>query len=636
MVCGENQVIPFPAKRRNGLRGLFHFFMFICFFLGGFPVLAEVKGGIRLTIDPTRRLVIEIDSASRCQPSEWALKEAISQLKEWMPGREIVVAPVQRIPENRWPRSWSETETARLAQDFLDNLPDDSQEVVYIQWVPDEPQKDSWGTITDEILVKRSGNWYLIPGVVLFCDALPPERTSGSFWGKMEKLILAHEIGHLLELPKDAKHINRKNLDHCSKKSCLMAGFTGSVARYLAVRFLHRFLPSELCSDCRKDLIDMENGRFSKLATPERKKVWEKEKRSANNQIAAQILAGRGQFQEGLALLRQGIQETPDDLGQRGLLAELLFRENQAEDGWAELREILARNSSDKEKCASNPGLEHALLQKGFYKAAGKVYENCPGNRLVFSGNDSSAVWVELANGRLEKALFAQQEYAEKTVLPDGYDSMAWQDAALLSSWASDDKRTEKLLEKVDNYYIVDLYWIQTRFLRRADPSGKQADRFLEKAIRMHTKERETYGSKYQNNSVRLALLLIERGDQDQARKLLETVKPEECGTVFSWACRRYMALGWARVNDEAQRDLWLGLISHATPQHFKDDPCLDVELRSVVPEATFRRFFPRCWAEERDVPERKTEPAPLRTESGLKSQERPTEPERRAPPTGK
>lgn len=586
---------------KSGFRIVFSILLISCLLLVGFPVLAEVKGGIRLTIDPTRRLVIEIDSASSCRPSEWALQEAVAQLKEWMPGREIVVEPVQMIPESRWPRNWSETETARLAQDFLDNLPDEKQEVVYVQWVPDESQKDSWGQITEEILIRRSGSLYLVPGVVLFCNALPPERAPGSFWAKMEKFIFLHEIGHLFGLVENGEHMDLMNYGHCSKRGCLMMTPNGSVTRYLAMRYLHRLTPSKLCSDCRQDLQNIEKERLSNQGSPEKKAAWEKANRSTNARIAAHIFVGRGQSPEGIALLRQGIRETPDDLGQRGLLAELLFRENQAEDGWAELREILARNSSDKERCASNPGLEHALLEKGFYKAAGEVYENCPGNRLVFSGNDSSAVWVGLANGRLERAISAQQEYAEKMVLPEGYDSMAWQDAALLSSWASDDKRTEKLLKKESYFSFIDLYWVQARLLRKADPSGKKADRLLEKAIRWYNKLIKESGPKFQNQSVALALLLIERGDKDQARKLLETVQPEECTTIYDWSCRRYMALGWARVNDDERRDLWLGLISKATPTHFKDDPCLDVELRSVVPEATFRQFFPRCWFEERD-----------------------------------
>lgn len=143
----------------------FRFFgCFLFLLLSALFAHAEVKGSQSLSIDPSRRLVIEIHTPSSCRPNQKAVEEAVTQLREWMPGREIIVSPVVTIPEAQWPETWNKESSAILAGKFLGQFPDEKTEVLFAQWVPHAPEKGLAGLDTAQFLLRRGPDWYLLCG----------------------------------------------------------------------------------------------------------------------------------------------------------------------------------------------------------------------------------------------------------------------------------------------------------------------------------------------------------------------------------------------------------------------------------------------------------------------------------------
>ncbi len=268
------------------------------------------------------RLRIEIDWVEGCAPTQKAIRGLEKRLDRYLAEEmraEIVVD--DEIPRAEWD-AIDRYDTHPLVEKYLDQLPDDESEVVYVLY---QPHHRGYFGHTDSWMIERDGRLALVDGLAMFQDSI---RRRSILWisaATIERTTLIHEFGHVLGLTNNPEHVQFGNPMHCSNPQCVM---THPRWRSVAYNFPRGFftgtLPSNYCRACRADL---ERGR--KLWEEVDPSMFEARRQARQLNAEAQHRWKQDEREQALALVGRAIELDPEHARYRHALA--WFHERQGD-----------------------------------------------------------------------------------------------------------------------------------------------------------------------------------------------------------------------------------------------------------------------------------------------------------------
>lgn len=194
---------------------------------------------------PYRGLVVEVDYATGCRPSDAALEAMAEVLRrecrkpagiEVLVDEEMKEVPPEAPVSDAWLRV--------LVQRYSNKMPTDGERaylhVVSVPWFQERPEG------------KGSRGFCAPPLIALAREKLSSYAFLHITLSKIERAVLVHEVGHALGLVDNDEH---ENQGHCTNPTCVM--YDSPDLRAILANApggLLGIVPSDFCSECRRDL----------------------------------------------------------------------------------------------------------------------------------------------------------------------------------------------------------------------------------------------------------------------------------------------------------------------------------------------------------------------------------------------
>jgi hypothetical protein len=204
---------------------------------------------------------VEVDWVAGATPSALGLETFRDVLQRHAaPGKRIDLRLDDEIPETLWQSCLDPDGPRRIAERFLDADPAawEQYETVYVLYAPDS---GSWydgrdvSGMTTTLAVRRGERAHHVQTVVVFAESIRRDSLLWITGPRIERAIVAHELGHVLGLVSNPLHTQREHPGHCTRSACAMnqpglrSRLHNAFPALLAGRVPHRY-----CERCRADL----------------------------------------------------------------------------------------------------------------------------------------------------------------------------------------------------------------------------------------------------------------------------------------------------------------------------------------------------------------------------------------------
>lgn len=200
------------------------------------------------------RVVVEVDRVAGLTVHPAALDGLRETLAEYVPGKTIEIRMDDEIPVDVWQSVPGDfLDRARALGPWVDGLgAGDESDLIYVVYVPDEPEYMGWAT---RLVLERDGRPWPVDTIVMFPATIGRGQDLWITARKIERAILIHELGHLLGLVSGPGHRERGNPRHCTEPQCVMTHPSGRSKTYNALPALFAGrIPHAYCNRCRDDI----------------------------------------------------------------------------------------------------------------------------------------------------------------------------------------------------------------------------------------------------------------------------------------------------------------------------------------------------------------------------------------------
>jgi len=188
------------------------------------------------------QVILRIVQVNDAEIPAQALQAVVAHFSRQISGRLIVQGPLHRTRDLGPDDALSNQQVNEL----LDECPATPSRLVVIV-APDFEERDKWAGRFDYGVNQRGPYRHILARSrrINAGAAKWPPVSRDEAW----KLVLLHELGHALGLPKDPSHVRAL---HCTHPECLI--YAGPGAARVLTAILRWDLPDDFCAECRADL----------------------------------------------------------------------------------------------------------------------------------------------------------------------------------------------------------------------------------------------------------------------------------------------------------------------------------------------------------------------------------------------
>lgn len=542
------------------------------------------------------KTVIEVDWVSGSEPDDQALRDFMEVAQTLLPEKSLELFMDDVIPADSWPEHPNEASFDSIAARWLDNLPRDDRDTIYVLYVPHSPAETRYAGRARGWVIDRGRGPRFVPGMYVDLGVIEKNALPFSRQASLESYALVHEFGHVLGLVSNPQHEQLHSPGHCVHPRCVMHGIGNrrSLSQFLT-GLPGATLPKRFCDECRADLHSVR----AHAATTPMNQLTNDSLAHAARAISAWHWR-RHQRAKALATLRRALQADPSNPRLAFQLARALAEEGKIRDALRLFDAVPKRQLTESMRTS----FAHYLCRSAKYRVALKILPNRPSN---FSKNYIRArVWALEGCGEYLKAVEILEAYARTDGVRRGERHWIDERAARLLLHAGRLNAARDYLEKDSGY---PKYWPTSKLLLSADVARDQEDVNRAAADLLHARQRLTrfIARTEDQRSPRVLLarytlleILARQGDAAAFRNRLSHLQfPPNYGDAhrqFYVSLRHRFARALSRGGETTwAMDLLANAAAWEYPRGPSEDPCLDRGFKVIRQREEFGELYPLC-----------------------------------------
>jgi tetratricopeptide (TPR) repeat protein len=542
------------------------------------------------------KLIIEVDCVRGSEPDEQALRGLVDVARALLPGKSVRLFIDDVIPDESWPDPANEASFDRIASRWLDTLPQDDREAMYVLYVPKSAAESRLAGYARDWVIDRGGGPLFVPGMYVDLGVIEDNALPFASRESLELYTLAHEFGHVIGLVSNPRHAQLHSSRHCTHTGCVMHSIGNRrLLGHLFTGLPGAFLPKRFCDECQADLHAVR----AYAATASTKQLAHDRLVHAARAISAWHRRHHRRTRA-VEVLREALQAAPSNPHLAFQLARALAGEGRVGDALRVIGAVPRQRRTESMQASFG----HYLCRSGEYEAALEVLPKKSGN---FSKDDVRArVWALEGCGEYGEALEVLGEYADARGVPRGERRWNDQRAARLLIRAGRFDSARDSLRSVPGY---PRHWSTSTLLLSADVAEGRGDPDRAATDLRHARQRLSRfldGAEDQRSPrvllARYTLLetLARQGDaaafSDSLADLQFPPNFEDVHRRFHVSLRHRFARALSRGRETARAmELLARAAAWEYPRGPSDDPCLDRGFEALRRLDDFEELYPSC-----------------------------------------
>jgi hypothetical protein len=218
-------------------------------------LLLEGMNPFLLTDLVSSRVIVEVDHVAGLAVHPAAIEGLRETLEAYLPqGKQIEIRLDDEIPAEAWLSTPGDfLARAQTLGPYVDSADATGEsELIYVVYVPDEPEYLGWAT---RLVLELDGQPRQVDTILMFPAQIDRAAELWITAKKIERAILIHELGHLLGLVSGPGHRELGNPRHCTEPQCVMTHPSARTKTYNALPALVAGrIPHGYCGKCRQDI----------------------------------------------------------------------------------------------------------------------------------------------------------------------------------------------------------------------------------------------------------------------------------------------------------------------------------------------------------------------------------------------
>ncbi|RMF18805.1 MAG: hypothetical protein D6760_13600, partial [Deltaproteobacteria bacterium] len=523
---------------------------------------------------------------SSCEPNEKAWRGFLDTVRNLLPGTEVEVLQDDHPAPAEWPKDVSPAGLDALAQRWLDRVPDDESDSIYVVYL-ERLQFDRVGEAGSKRpwIVRRGGRYVYVPGFILSCNMI--EHAFAPFVGRTqrERFVLTHEFGHTIGLVANEGHSFPGDLGHCREHGCAMRSLESrSLFSALTVGAPWSRLSMRFGDRCRSDIAAVQRWVDAATTTAERHDRAGRFRHDARLLAIAEWLERHGREAEAFRVIRQTAARDDASPELHAAYGGYLRQRGDLDAAIEEFRRAVELGAGRRTRFA----LARMLCGRGKYDEALDLIRPLPERPTMFEV--PVIAWALEGTGRPEQAARLFRWLSRQRGVPRGYRYETRLNLARLLGRMGRCEEARHLLAKFESWNWIPALIDAGRFAAQRG-EAERARGLLRRAEELALQKLlSSKKAKDEERRLSLALSAVEASallDEDQGLEsllaLIDRLAADRTRAARHGAGYRLAAALVVLGRQQEARRRLLAAWGSYLPQDAHTDPCLNERLRQVL-----------------------------------------------------